>query len=491
MPVAFTPGLPIWYELPRADNGSILQGEAMQEQADAILPKLDGETVVLGDRPEDFFSDDPPTFRLWHTAHQLEYILSRQPADNLAASLGDGATVSSQTLSIPPDADPADQIHAIVRADGSGIIILNDLTPSALNRLSLPDQALVAAHPQFGALISEPFGLRPTTGETSEAVRAELIADIDAIIAAIDGAPPLLASSGIEDPASLIVAQLEAMKVRLGTMAIFDETAIDTTLADVLTRFERLSLYSAAAQAAPDAAISTDGNASLRSAYDIFVQSEQRRLDIVRATDGIAETGLLAVQATDGSVIAKSMDVPLLLFAFQRAENADGEAEGQSETEEIRQRNTLLQDYASMQELVNKVSASFPTPDGEANKVTDTRQVSAVLSGEELAEALATLRMFDTALAGIHPAEALSDLTRPTLALDVDGATVGGAFTKDQYDSFASNLGNAVEVLNRDVQVLSDKANQISRERNRHFELATQTLSRMTDLIQAISAGIN
>ncbi|MEM7693062.1 MAG: hypothetical protein AAF318_01315 [Pseudomonadota bacterium] len=493
MAIDLTPGAPRWYELARADNGSILQSPDLVAEADRIAPRLDGETVLLGNRPADFDLDNPPTFRQFHTAHQLEFIALRQPDDNLTAILDEGGTaISTRTLSLPPGADPADQLHAIVSADGRGVIIVNDLTPSALNRLSFEDQALVAAHPEFARLIAEPFGLRPATGDGRSAdVRAEIIADVDTAIAAMEAEGPLRPSSGVDDPAELIIAQLEALKARLGAMAIFDKAAIDATIADALTRFQRLSLYGAVPENPTDSLISTDGNASVRAAYDIFVQSEQRRLDILRVTDGIAQTGLLAVEGTDGSIINRTLDAPLLVFAFERAENADGEAEGQAETEEIRQRNVLLADYASMQEIINKVSASFPPPDGDLTSVNDTRRVTDALSGDELLEALATLSMFDVALAGTHPAEALASLDRPTLALQVNGTRVDGAFTKDAYDNFSTILGDAVGVLDRDVQILADKANEISRQRNRHFDLATQTMTRMTDLIVTISGAIN
>ena len=493
MAIDLTPGAPRWYDLPRADNGSILQSPDLIAEADRIAPRLDGETVVLGNRPADFNQDNPPTFRQYHTAHQLEFIALRQADDNLTAVLDDGGTeVSTRTLSLRPGAAPAGQLHAIVSADGRGVIIVNDLTPSALNRLSFEDQALVAAHPEFARLIADPFGLRPATGDASSAaVRSEIEADIDTAIAAIEGEGPLRPSSGIDDPAQILIAQLEALKTRLGKMAIFDDAAIDVTIADALTRFQRLALYGAVPANPTTDLISTDGNASIRAAYDIFVQSEQRRLDIARVTDGIAETGLLAVEGTDGSIVNRTLDAPLMVFAFERSENADGEAEGQAETEEIRQRNVLLADYARMQEIMNKVSASFPPADGDLTSVNDTRTVTDALSGDELLDALATLAMFDAALAGTHPAEALAALDRPTLALQVNGASVGGAFTKDAYDNFSTTLGDAVGILDREIQILADEANQISRQRNRHFDLATQTMTRMTDLIVTISGAIN
>ncbi|MEM9765805.1 MAG: hypothetical protein AAF968_25455, partial [Pseudomonadota bacterium] len=463
MAIDLIPGAPRWYELERGENGAIIDSPALLAEADRIAPRLDGETVVLDNRPPDFDLDNPPTFRQFHTAHQLEFILLRQAEDNLTAVLDPdaGTTVSSKTISLPPDADPADQLHAIVSADGRNVIIVNDLTPSALNTLSFEDQALIAAHPEFASLIAEPFGLRPASGDVSSAaVRDEIEAEIDAAIAAMEAEGPLRPSSGIDDPGQILVAQLEAVKVRLGTMAIFDDAAINATIADALIRFQRLALFGAVPENPTDNIISTDGNASVRAAYDIFVQSEQRRLDIVRVTDGIAETGLLAIEGSDGQVINKTLDAPLMVFAFERSENADGEAEGQAETEEIRQSNILLADYARMQEIMNTVSASFPPPDGDVTSVNDTRTVTDALSGEELLDALATLAMFDVALAGTHPAEALAALERPTLALQVNGTSVDGAFTKDAYDNFSTKLGDAVGVLDREVQILADKANE-------------------------------
>lgn len=490
MPV--TPPASAPYLLTPTADGSVI-GAAVTE-ADTLFPPFDGDTSKLPNRPADFGDDNPARFRFWHTAHQLEYIRDR----GTSLSVSDGsASLSSLSIAIPPGAPADQQLHALIGADGRSVVILNDETPDTLQRLSLDTQRLVAGHPQFEALLAAPFGLAsggPAAARQAQKDRVDLlIASIDAAAGGMRELPGLddTDPAALVNPASLIREQLVLFSARLDRMAIFDEVAIGERLAEFTERFERLRRHGTLPPIDPNAtvqwnAISLDNNASLNAAYEIFANTEKRLLDIARISAAIVATGRF-----EGRIL----DLPNMTVTFQALENAEGEEEGRAMTEEIRQRNALLESYAEMQRLVNRVSSRFETPTKDNEDASKAKKaLSDGLTGQELEDARKVAAMFSSLLVsgggGVHPAEAAAGLTRPRMGV-LDPAGNFLSYLKSQYDAFASSLAEATRTLDRDVQLLSDQVNAVSRQRNRHFDLATQTLTRMTDLVQTVSRGIN
>jgi len=461
-------------------------------QAEALFPPYDGVTHRLGNTPTDFASTDPARFRFWHTAHQVEYI----QANGTDYTGRDGALVlPSKEISLPPGLPPEQQLHAILSANGRGVIILNDLTADLLQRLPLDDQRLVADHPRFADLVGIPFGFALGGPEAAREAQIDRVKELQQTI---EDVGPLKLLAGLDDddptleldPASFIDRQLDLLLQRFERMAVFDELAIGERLAAFAERYERLRRYGSvpdpSTASPPLNTISLDGNASINAAYEIFARTEKRLFDIASISGGIIATG-----RHEGSLL----DLPKLVVTFQAFVNAEKEEEGRARTEEIRQRNTILENYAEIQRLVNRVAARFETPTkDDQDAARDRKNLFDGLTGAPLDQARKVAAMFSSDLfdagEGVHPAEAAINLRRPLMNLiERDGGQP--RHLKSAYDAYASSLGEATRNLDRDVQLLSDEVNQVSRQRNRHFDLATQTLQRMNDLVQNISRGIN
>ncbi|WP_187972880.1 hypothetical protein [Aquibium microcysteis] len=495
-------GTPLYLRTPDID-GRILN-DAMREEASTLSASspFDGVTKLLTGRPNDF--GDPATathlpsgFRYWHTAHQLEWLKAYQGAGASTLSVTDGGnSISTLAVSLPYGSDGGETMHVLltsglngaVPGEKLGVTILNDLLPDRLQRMSLDDQRLVASHPAFGGLLAGPFGLRPSVGETVTQARAAMSATLQALRDLITNSPALPPSDDPEqptNPAQLILDQIDLALANLDRMGVFNPATIEDLRAQLAAQYERLERYGAALRGftAPETAttgfMSTDNRAGLRGAYEIFVQSSARMLDVARATAEVVSTGRFN---------GKILDVAGMTFTFQVLANYQGEAEMQARTEEIRVRNALLANYSVMQQLVNRTSAAIPAPPKADDGVVDPPEGGLVYDTDSATRALEekVLSMFlsnSSVTAAPHPSELQLGVTRPPLSET--------SLTKGEWDTFGTVLSGAVRVLDRDVQSLSDQVNAISRERNRHFDMATEVMQKMTSIVSEISAGIN
>jgi hypothetical protein len=215
----------------------------------------------------------------------------------------------------------------------------------------------------------------------------------------------------------------------------------------------------------------------LRSTYEIFVQSAKRQLDVEQNAAQIADTGLFN---------GKSLDLAGLTYSFQVMGNYGGEAEMQARTEEIRARSSLLNIYSIVQKLINRTSAKVDDPQKSKDGVVDQPKGPLAYDPNNQAAEEKALKLF-LAVGGVplalHPAEVTLGIKRPTLTETT--------MTKSNWDLFASSLSGAVRVLDRDVQTLSDAVNSVSRERNRHFDMATEVVQKMSEMINTITQTMN
>lgn len=493
-------GTPMYLRMPDADGRFL--NDAMRAEANALAASspFDGATKLLTGRPVDF--GDPTTatffpggFRFWHTAHQLEWLKAYQgPGASMLASNDTGTASSTLSVSLPSGSASGETMHVLLTtglnggASGQklGVTILNDLTADRLQRMPVDDQRLIASHPQFGALMADPFGLRPSAGETIAQARDAMRATLQELRDLVSGSPALPPSDDPGQPVNPAELILEAIDLALGNldrMGVFFPPTIDDLRARLAAQYERLSLFGEALRnfTAPETGttgyISADDRAGLRGAYEIFVQSSARMLDVARAAAEVVATGRFN---------GKILDVAGMTFTFQVLANYQGEAEMQGRTEEIRARNALLANYSVMQKLVNRTSADVKPPEKAKDGKVDLPKGDLVFDPAIEAIERKVLRMFlvDPAVTKVqHPSERQLGLTRPPLS-----AT---SLTKAEWDTFGTILSGAVRVLDRDVQSLSDQVNAISRERNRHFDLATEVMQKMASIVSEISAGIN
>lgn len=496
-------GTPVYLRLPDAD-GRLLTDDMLQEALSLQDgAPYDGETRLLGNRPSDFgdpaaASTFPSGFRYWNTIYQLEWLkayAASHPNTELKTSDG-GKDLSTIAVSLPYGSTGT-TINAVVTSGligqvtgmRLGVTILDDLTPEKLRRLTLDDQRLIAAHPEFNKLIAEPFALRPSAGESVAAARQamkDILLELKSVIAAAGALPPSTDSSLPTDPSKLITDSIDLSLASLDKMAIFSPDAIQQLRADLSQRYQRLANVGTALRGFETPGtqetnatgyMSIDNRASLRSAYEIFVQSAKRQLDVEQTAAQIANTGVFN---------GKSLDLAGLTYSFQVMGNYGGEAEMQARTEEIRSRSALLNIYSIVQKLINRTSAGMPDPPKSKDGVVDQPKGGLVYDAQNQANEERALKMF-LAVSGVplalHPAEVELGIKRPTLTETT--------LTKGDWDLFASSLSGAVRVLDRDVQTMSDAVNSVSRERNRHFDMATEVVQKMSDMITSITQTLN
>jgi hypothetical protein len=497
-------GTPIYLRLADAD-GKLLTDDLLQESLsleDGV--PYDGETRLLGNRPADFgdpasAASFPSGFRYWNTIYQLEWLkayAANHPNSILKTSDG-GKDLSTISVSLPYGSASNSPINILVttgligQVSGLrlGVTILDDLTPEKLRRMPLDDQRLIAAHPEFDRLIAQPFALRPSAGESIATAREAMKAILNELKNTIAAAPALPSSTDSSlptNPATLISDAIDLSLANLDKMAIFSTDAILQLRSDLTERYQRLVTYgealrgfetSGAKETDATGYMSMDDRAALRGTYEIFVQSAKRQLDVEQTAAQIADAGVFN---------GKSLDLAGLTYSFQVMGNYGGEAEMQARTEEIRARSTLLNIYSVVQKLINRTSASVQDPEKSKDGVVTQPEGGLVFDKDNKETEERALKLF---LAGggitlaLHPAEVALNIERPTLTDTV--------MTKGNWDLFAASLSGAVRVLDRDVQTLSDAVNAVSRERNRHFDMATEVVQKMSDMITSITQTLN
>lgn len=488
------------HSIPGSSDGNT-SSQANQGNAETDFPFLDGssedtrlpppldedgnpidlQTVDLADISPDLFSGS------FHSAHQLE-LLHRFGG---ALVLGTGS----------------DRLDVLMGADGRTVLTLQQIPKNDLAQLSFEDQILVANYLTDSTVpdaVKEllAFTWEVTVGDSVDNNRAAAAALIDAAIDAIKAA----GSSHDE----VYIEQLETLKALLGKNALFSETALQTQISEVTERFERMHAFEAveaqtAINNAPDGfhtgLNSQDGNVAILSGLQIFLEQEQRYLDIQKQRLAVASTG-------------SSLDLPTLVATLQLIYNIKQEAEVAILTEELQQQNALLKDYAEMQRIVNEVLKSFPSGadadeerrnaaggsgDGEFIGSSNT-SLPTPLSDDELR----ALLMFDSAFSGAavgsaHPLEELRGITRPLANLFFDefppegngntanfGAAVA-ALEQSDWNLMSTQLADAVTLINQQSQILTNDISAFNNLSNRHFDLGNSALRRMMDLINTIA----
>ncbi|MEQ8784619.1 MAG: hypothetical protein RIE06_33700 [Roseibium album] len=495
-PESATPNPNPTHSIPGSSDGNT-SSQANQGNAETDFPFLDGssedtrlpppldedgnpidlQTVDLADISPDLFSGS------FHSAHQLE-LLHRFGG---ALVLGTGS----------------DRLDVLMGADGRTVLTLQQIPKNDLAQLSFEDQILVAnylADSTVPDAVKEllAFTWEVTVGDSVDNNRAAAAALIDAAIDAIKAA-----GSSYDE---VYIEQLETLKALLGKNALFSQTALQTQISEVTERFERMHAFEAveaqtAINNAPDGfhtgLNSQDGNTAILSGLQIFLEQEQRYLDIQKQRLAVASTG-------------SSLDLPTLVATLQLIYNVKQEAEVAILTEELQQQNELLKDYAEMQRIANEVLKSFPSgsdADEEKRNAAGGSEnegffdTSGIAFPDRLSDDdLRALLMFDSAFSGAaagsaHPLEDLRGITRPLADLfgnlRPNGTTrfVGAlnALEQSDWNLMSTQLADAVTLINQQSQILSNDISAFNQQSNRHFDLGNSALRRMMDLINTIA----
>lgn len=492
------------YTLMRGTDGLGARREQLALNTAVLFNAYDGTQVwapgTEPPEPPNFASPSRPEFLNWHCYHQIRYL----QVHGTATDVTDGAdTLTVRSASIGGHADPLLNLNVVLSADGRRVIVLNTLQLTDVARLSFADQRLLSGLDLFHQVYALPLGVVPNSqAQDATSVRNALFAEIDLLIADIQGRPDYvpgqeaLFDTSEEERANLYhylaIGQLNILKERLANMAIFAPEVIKRAYLEIHERFDRLNSYMLITQPVDTglglkfALNSLDELASVVSAQKILKRVELQLYDLASEALTVARTGVL-----EGHVL----DAPSLIHLFQKAESYASEARAEALTEEMNQLNRLLQDYTALQKLLNETLNKYD-PVGQADTDSIERlgikgngSIFMASSGLTQAERL-TVMMFDKTLAfaagnSFHPLERKNNVTRPTENI----VTITGQFythSKDIWDKLAVNVAEATKLLNQDSQMRMDEVSKLNSAKNRHYDLATGTLTKLSDILLSI-----
>lgn len=503
-------------------QGTTVMAQKVLDDAAAIFPEYDGVTNMPPRLPPDFADPGPESFAMWHTAAQIAYLKAQEPDWQTKTAVKTFGTSASAF----------DNQTWLLSADGRSVINVNTLQLSDIARLSFADQARLAELPAFIEIHADPKGLWPASpagvqrggGTAPPATVAEARDRIEALIAGLETVVMTSANYAADKRGETVTAenltqrypnlfldQIDLLRSRVANMAIFSFDAIGQLVKDLETRFLRIERYATVTQPQYDArfpgmiyaANSTDDLAGVRRALNIFLRSEVQQRDIAALKGEVIDYGTMQ---------GRPLDTPGMIFVLQTQDNYAKEAEARAQSEELNQINSLVQSYTGMQKMLNTTLTKFDPVKFQAENKDDYDKKNEVkpflgLAGIESLDAdnkpismadRNILSMFERSYAlangnTFHPFEQAKGASRPTISVfaeAVAGVSIPGAFktaTQKEWDLASQSLAKVSKILSQEGQLQMDRINALSREKNRNYDLATETLTKMTDILRSIT----
>lgn len=500
----------------RLSEGDSGMAQAVLDDAAAIFPVFDGVTNLALPLPPDYASPSLNGFVTWHTAHQVQFL--KEQAPNWAA--GDLRAVTFGTSS-----DPALNETFLLSADGTRVIRVATLLAGDIAQLPLEDQQRLAEDvPAFRAIHANPIGLWPaddifnlaasggtappaTVAEARQRIEDTMILPLETIVLARHDPARRNETITADNIAALypnlFLDQIASLRRRLAEMAIFNPNVIGQITADLKTRFDRIDSYANVTRQAATAGFNrlteavntTDNLAGIGRALNVFLQSELRQRDLLAVADTIV---------FDGTFSNRKVDTPMMVFVFQTQENYSDEAEAQARSEEMNQMKALLESYTRMQDIVNQTIRTFDPvqfqKDNEnapnADELFEEKTLLGGLTADSLLSSLTTsdflvLSMFDRTASRASsntflPIENETNSIRPSFPFFYDGSNLLKPYKQQEWDLFSQDLSKISKVLSADAEARMDAINRVAKEKNRHYELATETINKMTEILRSI-----
>ncbi|MFP7674946.1 hypothetical protein ACG74X_16470 [Marivita sp. S0852] len=456
--------------------------------AEALFPTFDADGKLIGSRPSGYgAAPDKAAFMLWHSAHQMAWLKEHGSATTANDGAGD---VSFRHGSIGTNADALSNLHVLLTQDSKRIVVLNHLQASDIAKLPLDDQRALVLHPAYQEVVAARPNLRPEPGETVAEARTAAKSLVEAarksVTDSVTGDNAALLAEFKSDPGKraqlwqqAFVAQYDLMLEALDAMAVFDLDQLSLDIGSLSERFIRLDRVASVAAEGTRGTMPTNVNAvegpgALQTGRDALVRIELQLYDLARLSREVAQT-----QMFEG----RKLDTPGMTFVLQTFANYRNEALAEAKTEELNQRNLLLQDYTRMQKIVNATLAKF-----DASKLSDPNSREQKAVDFPTTEMQRTVAMFDEKLSGsaVHPMEAAVGLDRPTSQLVTDPGNTGVAHFKEEFDRLAIALSEGARQLGQDNQILMGDIAQLNRIKNRHYDMATNMLNKMTTILRSI-----
>jgi hypothetical protein len=420
---------------------------------------------------------------------------------------------------------PAARLTAIVSPDDpTKHFIVQSLDKAAIARMTLAEQqAIVATGTAFSAIATSLGLSTPTVESLSPAkdtrnggtlpnppatpappVSPFTVSEyVDELIYAVNNTSGANAGGTLPaDAKAAFVTQLNILKEQIANSAIVSPADIQKKVDELRGRFNRLfAFYNVKedtpfpkAMGNPNSVINVYTNVisqkgdltGIKHGYDVFLAQEKRIAELAEAR--------MKLVRDNGIFNGKNLDVPYLVYKFQSLYNLSLEAQVVAETEQVNQQNDMLKTYAAIQDIVNRTLSAFPKADDTkkgvlGKSVDDTPSLTQ--------EEMQLLSMFEDNL-GIsnngqkHPMEVLNNISRPMFNFfNSDSGNNENydlnQFTHTQWSTFGTRLSETVTLINQNSQIQMNDINSLDKERNRHFELANNALSKMADIIANIA----
>ncbi len=486
-----------------------------QSDSSALYPAL-VDTASDGDQPANFDAPSSSDFLSWHTAWQIKYIQQKNPIF-LNTSIGSGADKISVFLGDG--------------AQSEKVFVVQNLQKSDIGMMTMGTQERLASLSDWNA----DGGLADKYGYSKNATIASLRASLKSTLRTeyINKMTKPSGSVMTDADVKLFTRQIDNIMTRLDNSSVFNTAQIKTAAELVYTRYKRAAAFAISPSlnssglpkqgedfnAAdtlqvgglpryPDPsiipnAISTDGNQYINKGYEKFISEEKR---ILQADNAKIKLGsLIAAQP-------QNMDLPRLIFFLQMNDDLTKNRQNIANTEELKQQNRYVQDLSIVQRLLNKTIGKFGTGTGErldllangtielsnGNGVLKTAYANNLLSKDEMA----IFSMFEKNNTDLsytaHPIEALRNLPkRPTLNLGIPTDVYPQApkqwvlalssLPRSTWENYQTMVSDYINNVNMATSALQNENQSLDREKNRHYDLANNSISKMFEMLQTIT----
>lgn len=275
--------------------------------------------------------------------------------------------------------------------------------------------------------------------------------------------------------------QLRHMRDQVNRQEILNPAAILKKIKDIKDAFSRAARFASVQPQTFEGdhysnVISLDDGAAVSRGYRVFIESDRQ---IAAAETKLSE---LLQQA-------RNLDPAMMVIEILRLDQAITNAKSTRESQELEQQNELAKTYAAMQDAVNETLRLFgEEKEGETKRFTLYGKANyAELTGRQKK----VVSMFSTLFGKTsqrHPLEEARSVERPLMDLvdNKDGYPLM-TYTNSQWNTFGTQLSEVVTLLGQNTQLKMNDINTLQQQSTSQFEAVAKTLSRMSEIISAIS----
>jgi hypothetical protein len=443
------------------------------------------------------------------------YVLENlQSTDFASMSLADQTLIANTTyfqdtlansFGLIPSSDQIAPINPVYNSSASGAGIGQILVPTSTNYPITSSYTLTSAtsNVTVSTVSSAQKAMEDIIAGTEVQIVNDYVSANNAYVTANGSNPPPQLNSA---DAQVFISELDNLRTEVSNQAVFSQSNIQDEISAIYQRWTTVKDFGTVAPLTQvndtsgnpvllwNNVVSQDGGAGLANGYRTLMSSERQILDLQNQSLSVSSTG--AIQD-------KSLDVPDLVAIFQLYANLTDEQINLASTQNISQTNDLLATYGVMQNIVNATIKAFNTTNtsqslGLYGEAVNT-PLTSLMSSQNLTTAqLQVLSMFEDNLGGkgpLNPIETLNSVPRPNndslndpinSAGQATAAPVLNAYLQTSWNTFSTQLSDAVTLINQNSQILQNNITELQKEQDNHYDQANTALSNATTIITTI-----